>query len=479
MLQGNDRLPAEEMAGAGVLIIDDDAHMRRSLEEILRMKGFEPVSAGSGAEGLAALKEHSIGVVLIDLSLPDFPGTVVLERVRDSLPSTQAIILTGNSTVESAVECMKEGACDYLVKPIQVEKLIASIARAMEIRSLKDEFISMQQTPLPNELENEEYFAAIVTRNRQMREIFRYLKIIAVSRQPVLITGETGVGKELFARALHQVSRCPGALVAVNVAGLDDLMFSDTLFGHNKGSFTGANNAREGLVSKADKGTLFLDEIGDLAESSQIKLLRLIQEQEYYRLGADTPLKSSARLVIATNRDLRFQLQQGAFRKDLYYRLCTHMIRIPPLRERPDDIPLLLDHFISDAAQSMGRCAPSYPRELVTLLSTYWFPGNVRELQAIVFDAVARNSTGKLSLESFKEMLMHDREQNPIATAMFCQLNLNTASQISFNRFPTLAEADTHLINRALELARGNQRVAALLLGISRQALNKRLRRSC
>ncbi|HEX9024241.1 MAG TPA: sigma-54 dependent transcriptional regulator [Geobacteraceae bacterium] len=461
-----------------ILIIDDDHNLRRTLVDILKLKGYSSVAVGNGAEGLAYLQESPTDVVLIDLTLPDIPGGLILERVKSAHPLTQAIILTGDTTVETAVECMKEGACDYLAKPMESKKLFASIARALEIRSLQDEVISAQQTPMPERLANESDFAAIVTGNKQMREIFRYIDIIAVSRQPVLITGETGVGKELFARAIHRVSKCSGAFVAVNVAGLDDLMFSDTLFGHKKGSYTGASDIREGLVGKASDGTLFLDEIGDLAENSQTKLLRLIQEQEYYRLGSDTPIKSSARLVIATNRDLRAMIQAGRFRKDLFYRLCTHQCDIPPLRDRLDDIPILLAHFIEMAARSMGKGVPSYPRELVTLLSTYEFPGNVRELQAIVFDIVARTNSRKLSLDWFKEIIRREREDTSLAKGAGASLERNKGNAISFSHFPTLKEAETELINRALEIAKGNQGVAASLLGITRQALNNRLRRA-
>jgi DNA-binding NtrC family response regulator len=311
-----------------------------------------------------------------------------------------------------------------------------------------------------------------------MRELFRYTEVIAASREPVLITGETGVGKELFAQAIHRVSGCPGAFIAVNVAGLDDMVFSDTLFGHNKGAFTGADEFREGLVPKASGGTLLLDEIGDLPESSQIKLLRLIQEHEFYRLGKDSPEKSTARIVIATNRDLKQMMQKGLFRKDLFYRLSIHQIHIPPLRERLDDLPLLLDYYVGLAARSMGKSPPYCPRELITLLSTYDFPGNVRELQAMLFDMVARNTSGKLSLDGFKSIIQRDRNTLPPSAAEDSQATLCNGKSITFHRFPTLKEAETVLIDRALEFAGGNQGIAAALLGISRQALNNRLRRN-
>ncbi len=466
------------MERPGILIVEDDREMSKTLADILDLRGFAPCAAGNGAEGLALLKEKSFDVVLIDLGLPDIPGVKVLSQVKADHFSTEAIVLTGNASLDAAIECMKEGACDYLLKPLDCDRLIASINRAVELRSLNNEIITLNRSPQPDKLANETAFAEIVTGNKEMRKIFRYIEVIGVSRQPVLVAGETGVGKELFAHAIHKISRCRGDFVAVNVAGLDDLMFSDTLFGHQKGAYTGALGVREGLVSKAAEGTLFLDEIGDLVENSQIKLLRLLQEQEYYRLGSDTPVKSSARLVIATNRDLKNMMLRGLFRKDLYYRLATHQIVVPPLRERLDDIPFLLDHFIRRAAILMKKKALSYPKELITLLASHEFPGNVRELQAMVFDMVARNVSRKLSPEGFKAMIGGERAV-PSGAPEMLQSGENVAAKgVTFNRFPTLKEAEEELISLSLQIAGGNQGVAASLLGISRQALNNRLRRS-
>ncbi|MBJ6725276.1 sigma 54-interacting transcriptional regulator [Geomesophilobacter sediminis] len=316
-------------------------------------------------------------------------------------------------------------------------------------------------------------FPEIITQNSVMGDLLQYLELIAPSGQPVLILGETGVGKELFARALHDASGRDGLFIAVNVAGLDDHMFSDTLFGHVKGTYTGADSDREGLVSRAAGGTLFLDEIGDLAEPAQIRLLRLVQEQEYYRLGCDTPSRSDARIVIATNRDLRRAMNDGRFRKDLYYRLFAHQIPVPPLRSRPDDIPLLLDSFVRYAAQSLGREVPSYHPELITLLGSYSFPGNVREFQAMVFEAVARSGGGKISLDLFKEIIL--RERSDALPAQGGAGRPEVPPVIAFSRFPTLKEAEDLLIAQALALAKSNQGVAAAMLGISRQALNRRL----
>jgi transcriptional regulator with PAS, ATPase and Fis domain len=262
--------------------------------------------------------------------------------------------------------------------------------------------------------------------------------------------------------------------VAFNVAGLDDNMFSDTLFGHKKGAFTGAEQAREGMVASAEGGTLFLDEIGDLDCSSQIKLLRLLQEKEYYPVGSDFVKKSDARIVMSTNRDLQKLIREGKFRNDLYYRLCAHQIHVPPLRERTDDIPLLLDHFLAKTAFSLNKKKPTPPNELAVLLSIYHFPGNVRELEGMVCDAVIRHTTGILSMESFKAFVGDVRPAAPVETGQQSS-QANPLTGI-FGHFPTIGEVENYMINEAMQMAKGNQGMAANLLGIGRQTLNKRLK---
>jgi DNA-binding NtrC family response regulator len=291
----------------------------------------------------------------------------------------------------------------------------------------------------------------------------------------VLITGESGTGKELIAKALHRLSRRPGSLVAVNVAGLDDTMFADSLFGHSRGSFTGADRPRDGLVSSAEHGTLFLDEIGDLPVASQVKLLRLLQDGSYFPLGADKPRRSLARVVVATNCDVAHQVAEGRFRKDLYYRLRTHHLHLPPLRARVEDLPLLINHFVEEAARALAKPVPNVPVALYQLLKTYSFPGNVRELEALIFDAVARHRGAVLSLQSFKdtifgkpELLEQESRSEGVSAPLANWLP---------DRLPTLEEAEEALIAEALRRADGNQGVAAGILGISRQALNKRLTR--
>jgi len=294
-----------------------------------------------------------------------------------------------------------------------------------------------------------------------------------VTSQPVLITGKTGVGKELIARAIHSLSGRKGSLVAVNVAGLDDTTFSDTLFGHKRGAFTGADRVRDGLIEKAADGTLFLDEIGDLHPTSQVKLLRLLQEREYYPLGADVPRPTNARIIVATNRDLPALQASGTFRADLYYRLLLHRINVPPLRERQDDIPLLVEFFLQSAADELGKARPTPPPELFTLLCVYDFPGNIRELKAMIFDAVSRHESGKLSLSSFQEILQHP----PSAEAADSVAAPSTTDTLyaSLDRLPTLKESEKLLIQEALKRTEGNRTLSATLLGITRQTLHRRL----
>jgi len=312
-------------------------------------------------------------------------------------------------------------------------------------------------------------FALIVTRDRKMHSIFRYMEVIAPTAQPVMITGETGTGKELIARALHNASGRSGTFVSVNVAGLDDIMFSDTLFGHGRGSFTGAERVRNGLIETAARGTLFLDEIGDLSIASQVKLLRLLQESEYYQLGSDKMITSTARIIVTTNCNLEKLLASNTFRGDLYYRLCSHHIHLPALRERKSDIPLLVDSFSREAAQEMSRPLPLLSVDALEALLQYEFPGNIRELKGLISNAVATSPPGTLVIQKLKSS---SAIPPVLPTAIdFCSLLLSSG------RMPTLNEAEEFLIKEALRVSAGNQRAAALMLGISRQALNKRLQR--
>ena len=371
--------------------------------------------------------------------------------------------------VDTAVECMKKGAFDYIVKPIEEGRLVSACRRAIEVRDLRHENESLRRSLLTRTVEQPKAFSAIVTNNDAMRSIFHYVEAIAGTSQPVLISGETGVGKELIARAIHRLSKRSGELVPVNAAGADDTLFADLLFGHVRGAYTGADGTRPGLIERAAGGTLFLDEIGDLSPASQAKLLRLIQEREYLPLGADVPCQTDARVLAATNRDLDARQQAGEFRKDLYYRLRAHHVHVPPLRDRLDDLPLLVDHLLEMAANEVGKAKPTPPDEIFTVLGAYDFPGNVRELQALVFDAVSKHVSGKLSLDVFRQAL---RPSDPSAEAK----PVSRGSLQFGPHLPNLKEARLMLIEEAMHRAKGNQSVAAQLLGITRQGLSKHLK---
>jgi DNA-binding NtrC family response regulator len=323
-------------------------------------------------------------------------------------------------------------------------------------------------------LEHPDAFSEVVTHSPIMQSIFQYVEAISLSPQPVLITGETGVGKELIAKAIHHLSNRKGTFVPVNVAGLDDNVFADTLFGHRKGAFTGADQARSGMVEQASGGTLFLDEIGDLSPASQVKLLRLLQDGEFLPLGSDVGKRSDARVVVATNQDLQALQDFGKFRKDLYYRLCAHHIHIPPLREHREDLTILVDHFLEKASETLGKKKPTPPRELLTLLSTYHFPGNIRELQSMILDAVSSHKSGKLSMDVFKSYIC---QKQPTVDTDLKNLLQRENILVSFpEQLPTLKKTEHLLISEAMRRANNNQAIAAQLLGITRQALNKRLK---
>jgi DNA-binding NtrC family response regulator len=458
-----------------IVLVDDDPQFLLSSGVTLRAAGVSPVvTIEDSRQVMPYLEGREAGAVVIDLTMPRLSGAELLDRLKERFPGLPVIVMTGRNELEVAVECMKAGAFDYLVKPVERERFVSSIRRAREVRSLRDEVDSLKAHFLSGRVQNESAFAGIVTQSRKMLAAFQYVEAIAASRHPVLLTGETGTGKELIAGALHALSGRAGELVPVNVAGLDDAMFSDTLFGHRKGAYTGADQSREGLIARASGGTLFLDEIGDLSEISQVKLLRLLEERKYYPLGSDVPKESDARIVCATHRSLESSMKQGQFRRDLYYRLSAHRVQLPPLRERKEDIPPLVEAFLDEAAQAEGKRRPTPPAELYTLLSTYDFPGNVRELRMLVFDAVLRHKGGILSLDSFRNATgvrnapgaPGDQGAAPVgATSLFQAVP----------RLPSLKEVEEQLVAEALSRAKQNQGIAASLLGITRQALNKRL----
>lgn len=456
----------------GILLVDDEPAWLKSLSLTLRScAGLTNIATcQESREVMGLLSGGDIGLVLLDLTMPHLSGEELLMQIGEQHPDVTTIVISGLNQLETAVRCMKLGAFDYFIKTDEEDRIVGGVLRAVRMKEMQRDYLEMSTRLASGELRHPEAFAAIVTGDRAMLKLFSYVEAVAKSPQPLLITGESGVGKELVAQAAHRLSGCRGKLVTVNVAGLDDTVFADTLFGHVRGAFTGAEQIRRGMVEEAADGTLFLDEIGDLSIASQVKLLRLLQEGEFFPLGSDQPKRLKARIIVATHRDLAEKEAAGTFRRDLFYRLRTHQVLLPPLRERPGDIPLLLDHFLDEAARILGKKKPTPPRELAQVLVTYGFPGNVRELKAMVFDAVSLHRDRMLSMESFLRTIGQPRPAHEEAV---------TPGRNPFAGFvdlPTFSEAAALLVAEAMHRANGNQTMAARFLGISQPALNKRLK---
>jgi DNA-binding NtrC family response regulator len=459
---------------APVLLVDDNPDVLTSFASSLRghrIGNIQLCGGGAGVEGVVT--KGDIEVVLLDLNMPGMGGESVLAMLTRLRPEVPVIVVTGVDEAATAVRCMKQGAFDYLVKPVSGDALVAAVRRAIDVREVRRENELLREHVLSDRLQHPEAFSAIVTASRTMRDVFRYIEAIAVTSQPVLVSGETGVGKELAARAIHDLSGRKGRFVAVNIAGVDDNVFADTIFGHVRGAFTGADAVRKGLVEQAEGGTLFLDEIGELSNASQVKLLRLLQEREYFPVGSDDVRHTTARVIVATNRDLAKLADGQRFRADLFYRLRLHHVEIPPLRERPDDIPVLLRHFLSKAADEFGKTAPTVQPELMAVLRNYAFPGNVRELESLVFDAVSHHGGGVLSLTAFSKIVGQVALRGTRGTP--CQPGDGSFEEAvaGLPRLPTMRDAGQTLVREALRRTNGNQTAAASLLGVTRQTMNR------
>lgn len=455
-----------------ILLVDDEQAELDAYSLLLTSMGFKNVRTVSDSRlVLATLESMQSPVVFLDLNMPHMTGQEVLRELKLKKPQIPVIIITADSDIETAVECLRLGAHDYLVKPIDLKMFSSALRNALEIGLLRNEVLSLKGISFGSGEYSHKAFAGIITRSPVMFGIFQYIESIAGSGLPVLILGETGSGKELIARAIHEVSNLPGEFVAVDISGLDDTLLSDTLFGHTRGAYTGADKSRSGLIEKAANGTLFLDEIGDLSEASQVKLLRLLQEKIYYPLGADQPKQCHARIVTAANKDLsKLAGQDGEFRMDLYYRLSTHLIRVPPLRDRREDIPLLVDHLIAETALAMNKQAPAISNQAMSRLLRHQFWGNVRELKAYISDAVARCQHGYIDENLISERLIG-------VNSVLTERSGSTPLEGLFGHFPTLEELVEYAVEAALAATDNNQSQASRLLGVSRQALNKRLKK--
>jgi DNA-binding NtrC family response regulator len=458
----------------GILMVDDEASWLHALSLSLeRSAGITNLIACQDSRKVMELMAtHEIGVVLLDLTMPHISGEEILRLIGEDFPDVSVIVISGLNQLETAVRCVQAGAFDYFVKSTEEDRIIKGVRRAIRWQELQKENGEMRRLFLDDTMEFPEAFASIVTQDKGMRSIFHYIEAVAKGGNPVLVTGESGTGKELIARAIHALSRRPGPLTAVNVAGLDEAVFADTLFGHTRGAFTGAAEARSGMVEQAADGTLFLDEIGDLQASSQVKLLRLLQEGEYYPLGSDRPRWMRARVVVATNQNLTEKQASGAFRKDLYYRLRSHHVHLPALRDRKGDIPMLLDHFLDSASREFGKKRPTPPKELAVLLANYGFPGNVRELKSMVYDAVGSHQGKILSMDAFKRAIGEHESIQAHARLDVAEGN----PFVHLERLPTLGEAHELLVQEALRRSEGNQSLASRMLGVTQSALSKRLK---
>lgn len=456
-----------------ILLVDDEPAWLETFSLALEWAGINNINTcHDSREVMGIIDKGEVGLVLLDLTMPHLGGEELLSMICERHPEIATIVISGMNQIENAVQCMKIGAFDYFVKTAEEGRIASGVLRAIKMLELQQKYLQMSECVLDGKLKHPQAFEGIITTDRGMNSIFSYLEAVAKSNEPLLISGESGVGKELFAQVAHELSRSRRPLVAVNVAGLDDNVFSDTLFGHVRGAFTGADQARRGFIEEAGDGTLFLDEIGDLSQASQVKLLRLLQGGEYFQLGSDVPKRLKARIIVATNQDLAARQAAGTFRRDLYYRLRTHHVQIPPLRDRKCDIAPLLDHFLAEAASAFGVKKPTPPKELIQLLSTYNFPGNIRELKAMVYDAVSTHNGRVLSMDSFlKAISSCERAQNP---AVMAASGLKPFA--GFEQLPTFSEAIELLVMEAIERAGGNQTIAARLLGMTPSGLNKRLK---
>jgi len=440
-----------------ILIVEDEAKMRRLLELNLGEDGFATFSAGDAETALKLLRENAIDLVVTDLKLPGMDGLEFLQAAKRQNAALPVVVMTAFGTVETAVEAMKAGASDYVLKPFSLAEMRMVIHKELDVRNLREENRELREA-----LGKRYAHPNVVARSPKMQEVLATVERVAPTNSTVLLGGESGVGKDLIARAIHEKSRrARGPFLKINSTAIPENLLESELFGYEKGAFTGAAASKPGKFELADKGTLFLDEIGDVPPATQVKLLRVLQEREFERLGGTRTIKVDVRLIAATNRDLRAALEQGTFREDLYYRLNVVPIDIAPLRERKEDIPDLVNLFISRFAGDSGKPVEAITPEAMQILVNYHWPGNVRELQNIVERACALAKGSVLDVADIHLDTRPAKTAN--GTAGFLPEGL------------TLEQWEDEMVQEALRRANGNKSQAARLLGLSRNALRYRL----
>ncbi len=438
-----------------ILVVEDEAKLRRVIQLQLQSAGFDVDQAADAEEGLRLAERAAL--VLTDLRLGGMDGLELLRRIRLQNPHTPVVVMTAYGTVETAVQAMKEGALDFLPKPFSMDHLMAVVHKALEVRALREENLQLRE-----QLGARYEIAGIIGRSGPMQEILATVARVAPTRATVLLAGESGVGKDLIARAIHHQSpRRDRPFIKINCTALPENLMESELFGFEKGAFTGAVASKPGKFELADTGTAFLDEIGDVPPHIQVKLLRVLQEREFERLGSNKTRQIDVRVVAATNADLRAALEQGTFREDLYYRLNVVPINIPPLRERREDIPFLVQHFLARLAPAAGGAARSLSEDAIRVLTAQHWPGNVRQLENVIERSLVL-STGQ-HLEASDIRL----DAVPMTHA--------AAGELFLPEGMTLDEYERAVIREALRRAGGNKSQAARLLGLTRNALRYRL----
>jgi two-component system, NtrC family, response regulator HydG len=442
-----------------ILVIDDEANMLDALRLNLEQAGYSVSTAKMGQEGVALFDSGDYDLVVCDLQLPDMEGIDVLKKVKEKRPSIEVIIISGYGSVSKAVDATKAGAFHFVEKPFEFDALQLLIDRALERQLLIEESEGLRRT-----LQQRSTYGDIVGRSKQMQNIFEMIEAVAKSDANILIVGESGTGKELIGNAIHYNShRAKGPFVKVNCAALPKELIESELFGHTKGAFTGAQRDKEGLIARANGGSLLLDEIAEMPLELQPKLLRALQERVYYRLGSERPVEVDFRLICATNRNPPEAVRSGSLREDLYYRISTITIEVPPLRERPDDIQLLADHFLKTFAEKYNKAVHSFSQPAISVMYNYHWPGNVRELESAVERAI----------------LLSKGEQIEATDLPFTATEAPAAHDNGLHVPPhmKLEDIEREVIYQTLQRTKGNKQAAATALGIYRPRLYSKIRK--
>jgi DNA-binding NtrC family response regulator len=449
-----------------VLVVEDDIDLRRTISESLESEGFAAAQSPDATDAIERLKAFAYDAVVIDLHLPDASGMDVLDEAVSRYPEIRAVVITGFGGVTEAVSAMKRGAVDFLIKPFQLTQLARVIQAAVDQRRLREE-----NAELRAQLRDRFRFDNIIGRDSTMQQLFSTLELVAPMNSTVLIQGETGTGKELIARTIHHhSSRADQKFVAFNSAAIPESLAEAELFGHVKGAFTGAVNSRVGRFELAHRGTLFIDEVASMSLPLQSKLLRAIQEREVERVGDSKPMKVDIRIVAATNTDLRQMVKEGSFREDLYYRLNVIPVRLPPLRARKEDVPLLAHHFIKKSCQENGIAVKPISQEALRVLMAYDWPGNIRQFENAIEHAVAMSLTAnEMGPDSLPEEVRTKSGPAVVPTVSIPDEGINFTNVVS--------QLERELILRCLEKTGGNKRQAARLLNLSRTTFIDKLQR--